>query len=241
MRVAWESQKDPEVAGARRRGGVTLIELAVVLGIIGVLMLVAIPLMTNWQDAQRARQAARATADLLLLARGEAIRTGQQYVVYFGPPGTTDPSGTAITNAGGGYAPMLAVGDGPPTTGDCRIDAAEPQEGIPAVDGLSWGVSNATAAAPGDINAAAFSAPQASGHTIRDSTGTARNWLLFRPDGIPVVFTAAGGDCGVVSTTGTGGGAFYITNGTRDYAIVLSPLGSVRVHAWPLGGGGWTS
>jgi prepilin-type N-terminal cleavage/methylation domain-containing protein len=224
---------------ARGRAGVTLIELAVVLGIIGVLLLVAMPLWTRWQDDQRAKQAARAAADLLLLARSEAIRTGEQYVVYFGPPGTTDPNGAAIEK-GGSYVPMLVLDDGPAATANCRIDAGEAQESIPAAQGLSWGVSEATAAAPGDQNAGVFAPPQASGHTIRDSTNTARNWLLFRPDGIPVVFTAAGANCGVVSTTGTGGGAFYITNGKRDYAIVLSPLGSVRVHAWS-NQGGWTS
>ena len=31
---------------------------------------------------------------------------------------------------------------------------------------------------------------------------------------------------------GTGAGAVYLTNGARDYAIVLSPLGGVRVSAW---------
>ena len=41
--------------------------------------------------------------------------------------------------------------------------------------------------------------------------------------------------------TGTGGGAIYVTNGTRDYAITLSALGQSRVHAWDAGAGQWTN
>ena len=38
---------------------------------------------------------------------------------------------------------------------------------------------------------------------------------------------------------GQGGGAIYVTNGRRDYAVVLSPLGAVRLHAWNVGSGNW--
>jgi len=225
--------------GFRRQSGLTLIEIVVVLGIVGVLMLLAGPVMTRWQDDQRAKSAARSAADLLLLARSEAIRTGNQYVVFFGPPGNTDPAGTDIENSEGGYAPMLALADGAVATANCRINADEDFETIPAAEGVAWGVANATVRAPNDNGTAAFAPPQSSGHTFADPGGTARNWVMFRPDGMPVVFDGAGVNCGAVGVTGTGGGALYITNGRRDYGIVLSPLGSVRVHAWD--GNAWTS
>ena len=38
---------------------------------------------------------------------------------------------------------------------------------------------------------------------------------------------------------GEGGGAWYVTNGRRDYAVVLTPLGAVRVHLWT--GSNWSS
>jgi hypothetical protein len=44
-----------------------------------------------------------------------------------------------------------------------------------------------------------------------------------------------------LSPIGDGGGAVYLTNGQRDYAVVLSPLGAVRVHAWNVGAGAWTN
>ena len=52
-------------------------------------------------------------------------------------------------------------------------------------------------------------------------------------------------DCVVLPTGnnpfGNAGGAIYLTNGQRDYAIVLSPLGAVRVHAFEEGTNQWTN
>lgn len=227
-------------ACTRRLVGVTLIELVVALGMVAVLMLIAMPLFTRWQEDQNAKQAARAIADLLLLARSEAIRTGDQHVVFFGPPGSQDPAGADIEDASGSYVPMLALDDGPEATANCRIDPGEATEVIRPIAGLSWGVSSATTRAPNDSGSAAFTPPQSSGSTFADPTGTARSWVMFRPDGIPVVFSGTSGDCGVVGSTGTGGAALYLTNGKRDYAVVLSPLGATRVHAWSESGG-WTN
>jgi Tfp pilus assembly protein FimT len=225
---------------ARHTRGITLFELSVALGIVGVLVLLAAPMMVRWQDDQAAKQAARGISDLLLLARSESIRTGDQHVVYFGPPGTQDPAGTDIQDGSGSFVPMLVLDDGPEATANCRIDAGEAFEVIRPVQGLSWGVSSATSRAPNDSGTAPFAPPQSSGSTFADPTGTARSWVLFRADGIPVVFSGGGGDCGAVGNTGTGGAALYITNGKRDYAVVLTPLGTVRVHAWA-DSGGWTN
>lgn len=59
---------------------------------------------------------------------------------------------------------------------------------------------------------------------------------MFRGDGIPVTFDAG---CNV-GTIGSGNGAVYVTNGDRDYAVVLTALGAVRVHAWNAVEGAWT-
>ena len=226
--------------GERRRAGFTLVELAVVLGIVGVLMLMAAPVFVRWQDDQDAKRAARGIADLLMLARSEAIRTGDPHVVFFGPPGSQDPAGTNIEDSGGNYVPALVLDDGPVATANCRIDGGEAIEVIRPIDGLAWGVALATTQAPNDNGTAAFTPPQSSGSTFADPTGTARSWLLFRGDGMPVVFSGAGGNCGTVGSKGSGGAALYLTNGKRDYSVVLSPLGSVRVHAWSESGG-WSS
>jgi hypothetical protein len=60
---------------------------------------------------------------------------------------------------------------------------------------------------------------------------------MFLPDGTPRGFSInpfAGGPI----TSGNGG--IYVSSGSRDYAVVLAPLGGVRVHAWEREAGQWT-
>jgi len=222
----------------RRESGVTLVELAIVLAIVGVLTLVTAPSASRWQRDQRLKGAARDVADLLLLARAESARTGDRHVVIFGPPGTADPSANPI-EAGGSPVPLLVLDDGAPGTANCRIDAGEAREVLMPVDGVAWGVTLANARAPGDTGAAAFTPPQLSGSTFANPANTAVPWFLFRPDGIPVRFEGQLGSCGTIGATALGGGAFYLTNGTRDYAVVLTPMGGVRVHVWDGLAGAW--
>lgn len=224
----------------RQRGAFTLIELVVVLGIVAVLSLLTGPIIADWMSNQRLRSATRSVADLLLLARAEAIRTGNRHVVFFGPPGTSDPAGNAIED-GGAPVPMLVLVDGAPAAADCEIGAGEDRRALQPVDDVLWGVSQATVRAPKDEGVAPFAPPQASGGTFADPSNNPVPWFLFRPDGIPVVFEGVLGGCGTIGQTGTGGAAFYLTNGKRDYAVVLSPAGGVRIHSWNEATGQWRS
>ena len=190
----------------------------------------------DWFRNQRVRGAARAGADGILLARAEAIRTGHNYLVFFGPPGTTDGAGTPITDDSGNWVPVLVLDDGLPEASNCRIDAGEPRKGLEPVDDVTWGVARATVIAPDDLGGAPFSPPQAGGATFTDPDGNATNGVMFRPDGVPVAFSYAAGACDDIANTGSGGGGLYVTNGKRDYAIVVSPLGGVRVHVWSVTG-----
>jgi len=222
----------------RERLGFTLIEIMVVVGIIAVLAAITTLQMGEWVANQRVKGAARSAADAFSLARSEAIRTGSNHIVFFGSPGATDPAGTLLVTANGSWAPILILNDGPPTTANCQIDAGEATRGIQPANDVQWGVSRATVRVPDDLGKAPFSPPQASGRTFADPANNPVNWVLFRPDGIPVSFSFSGGTCGQIAGTGSGGGALYITNGERDYAIVLSALGSARVHLWS--GGAWS-
>jgi prepilin-type N-terminal cleavage/methylation domain-containing protein len=226
--------------GRRRHSGVTLIELMVVIGLMSVVLALAVPGFSAWFANQRAKSTARSIADALLLARAESIRTGHRHIVYFGNPGATDPAGNAVEYLGQ-WVPLLVTDDGTPVASNCEIDAGESTTSVAPVDGLSWGVSEASAAVPTDSGHAPFNpAPPWDGATFADATSTKVNWVMFQPDGIPVTFTGAGGTCGALGSVGSGAGAFYLTNGKRDYAVVLSPLGGVRVHVWNGGTHAWS-
>lgn len=221
---------------ARRQDGMTLIEIVVVLAIIGAVAALSIPRLDAWFDNLRVKSAARAASDAFQLARSEAIRTGHNHVVFFGPPGTTDPDGNPVAKANGDWVPILVIDDGAPTAANCQIEDGERIHYVEAEEGVSWGVSGATGAVPIDGG----TGPYASGSSFADPTNTPVPWVLFRPDGVPVVFTGAGANCGTIATTGSGKGALYVTNGHLDYAAVLSPLGGVRIHAWQAEGSAWS-
>jgi len=199
--------------------------------------------MTLWSSEQRVKGAARAGADLIMLARAEAIRTGTPHVVFFG----VDPDGNTTTGPNGDFAPLLAVAE--TVTENCRIDANELTEHMTAEgNDISWGVVHATAKVASDNGGESLpsftppSSPPPSGSTYKDPNGTGRmDWVMFRPDGMPVAFDGDSGDCGNVGPAGQGGGAIYITNGKRDYSVVISPLGSVRVHVWQPHANDWST
>ncbi len=208
------------------------------LGIIAALATAAVPSIQDMIERRRLQGAARNLANMFQIARSQAIRTGNHHIVFFGPPGTTDPAGTVLTDASGTSVPLLILDDGSPATANCHIDGGEDRETIAAQSMIGWGVSEATVKVPTDTGGAAFSPPQTSGTTAADPSNNATNWVLFRPDGIPVGFEPTATTCGTIGDTGTGGAGLYVTSGGRDYAVTLAPLGSTRVHTW--GGAGWT-
>ncbi len=216
----------------------SLIELVVVIAVIGVLTAIAVPSIGNMMDQARIRGFARDVGNMFQVARGQAMRTGNNYLVFFGPAGTTDPAGTVITDSAGNSVAMLVLDDGTAATANCHIDGGEDIDTLALEIGVGWGVANATVRSPNDSGTAAFSPPQASGSTFSDPSNNATNWVLFRSDGVPVGVAPTATTCGTIGSTGTGGASIYLTNGTRDYAVVLSPLGDAGVHVW--NGTGWT-
>jgi hypothetical protein len=127
--------------------------------------------------------------------------------------------------------------DGIPDNGEYK--ASVPFEDT---DSLSWGSSFAATGpdpAPNDNPGATFPAtdPELSCCTFQDPVGNDARAVVFLPDGTPRAFSTGPF---AVGATGSGGGAVYITSETRDYAVVLLPLGTTRVHAWNRGADAWT-
>jgi Tfp pilus assembly protein FimT len=204
----------------------TLLEIMIVVGIVGILMAMAGPNMRQWREDQRVKTSARDVADALQIARAEALRIGDRHMVFLGE----DMAGAALLDPNGNPVIMVVHDD----DGDCVIDSDESTRSFPLEDDVEIGVANASG--PHDLdtgNTSNFS----SGSTFAqpESSQPEARWVAFGADGIPVGVTD---DC-VVGNTGSGGGTLYLNNGRRDYAVVLTPVGGVRVSGYEAGGGEW--
>jgi len=212
--------------------GFTIIEMMVVLAVIAIVTAIAVPSTDAWFARQRLSGAARSVEAAFSYARSEAGRSGNIHLVLF----QTDAQGNApLLDADGAEVDILVVDDGLPGSAgqNCSIDGGEALQGFPRVADVSFGFSGATAAVPIDAGAGSM----ASGTTFTDAEGDPASWVLFRPEGPSVAFSH---DC-ATGAMGSGGGAVYLTDGARDVAVVLTPLGASRLHAWSgAGGGTWS-
>jgi len=229
------------MSGYRRQSvGFTIIELMIAIAILGFVAAMAVPGWRDFQTNQRLRDVTRAGANMVNTARSQAIATGNNHILYLAAAAGTDACGNALVDAQGNAVPMLVLDDGPPGAGtNCCIDGGErvltePVFTRPGVmDNVNWGATFAAAAAPNDSGGGDY----ATGSSFSDANGNQSRWVMFRPDGIPVGFTAA---C-VVGQIGSGAGGFYVTNTSRDYSVVVTPLGGTKVNSFERGAAAWVN
>jgi type II secretory pathway pseudopilin PulG len=218
----------------RRIDGYTLIELMIIVAILGIMAGLVVTVLARGAADQRAKAAVRSVADLMLLARTEAIRTGVNHVVFF----QADAGDSSLQDNAGNAVAALLIAD---ADKDGVPDAGEYKASVPfdSTNSLSWGGSFASASAPNDNPGGTFPAtdPAFACCTFTDPGGNPARWVVFLPDGMPRGFSVGPFAAGPL---GGGGGSVYVTSGRRDYAVVLAPLGGVRVHAWKRGGAAWT-
>lgn len=210
-------------------------EVLIVLAIAAVVTALAIPSLNKWSANQRLYDMSRTVEAALAQARGEAQRTGSVYLVFFGADATLSP----LVDAGGVTRDMLIVDDGLPGSANqnCLIDAGEAVIGydLPVQGDVQPGPSQATAKVPSDGGNAPWPASTVS---FTDAGGTdVAFWVMFRPDGTTRSFSD---DCSM-GAIGSGAGAVYLHNDERDVAVVLTALGSSRVHSWDDEAGAWTN
>jgi prepilin-type N-terminal cleavage/methylation domain-containing protein len=200
----------------------TLIELIIVVAILAALVLLASLRLGRWQDAEAVKSAARTVEGVFSFARSEAIRTGNNHIVFF----LADIGGAALNDLDGDPVPILILDDGLPGSADqnCVIDAGEPIQTVSLENRVGFGVTSSTAKVGIDEGGTAFGGAS----TFADTGGGAATWVLFRSDGTP---RAVDGAC-AQGALGSGGGGIYLSNAERDVAIVLTPLGASRVFAW---------
>jgi type II secretory pathway pseudopilin PulG len=220
----------------RRSGAFSTLELMVVVGILGLLAAAAVPSWRVMQANNRLRDASADVLDAMSIARARAIASGNRFIVYFntGLNGGTDLCGTDLADANGNPVPILVLEDD--VTQNCCIDAGEEVRTLPAAPGVEWGVDFAAGPAPGDDDPLNL---YAGGSTFQAGAGAAAEWVAFARDGMPRGFPNLGGGCVNLNELGSGGGAIYINNNRRDAAVVLSPLGSLRVHQYEKAGAAW--
>jgi len=230
----------PAVDRRKRTRGVSLMEIIVVIVVIGVMSTASVSYMRTWKQDQQAAAVARSLADMLALARAEAMRTGSNQLLLFRIPGvsTSDAVGNPIEDVMGQSVTAVVVTDRFGGAENCALDTGDTRTSLAANDNFTWGVTNANLRAPLDGNQPTID----SGSTFARSAAptTPVNGILFSPRGIPMTFSANGGGCVTIDSVGSGGGALYITNGRRDYAVVQSPLGGTRFHVWNVNFGSWS-
>ena len=90
-----------------RKAGFTLMEVMTVVAIIGVVSALALSVIGRRMGDQRAKAAVRSIGNLFELARTEAIRTGQNHIVYL----QLAPGDTALLDKAGTPVAALLISD----------------------------------------------------------------------------------------------------------------------------------
>ncbi len=224
---------DGGLRASRHNSGVTLVELLIVLAVAGSLIGITSFSVRSWAENQRAKDAARSVADAFMLARGEAMRTGENHIVVF-------RQGQAPA-----AADIVIARDDRPSNSNCVFGLDDVVHDFDFGQGVNFGTTNTLAngrVAPNDFGVAAGSVPGGTSFSTAARNPLVSSWAIyFEPDGIPRLYTTDGFTCTGRGLPGQGGGGIYVTNGERDYAVVLMPLGTSRVLTWNPGTNAWES
>lgn len=186
------------------------------------LAVVAVPGVRPTSHRDLAEATVREVEELLRHARDEAVRTGEDHIVFFEHSATVDHDRKPAFMA-------LLIHD---RDGDGRPSESEIVASIPAdTEGIvRWGSALATKPASGDV-AGELRGPLSFG---RSDAQIRERGLVFRSDGVPQPATSILGAAG-----DSGAGALYLHGPTLDYAVVLSPWGDVDLQVWDTRSQSW--
>ncbi len=226
----------PRLLGAEARldstspsSGFSLIELAVVLLVVGVLTALAVPSITRYRMSEQTRESAQVIATALRAARSAAIKEGVQHFVIFNPavpPSVVGAAVRVVRDIDGDWIETV-VDRGM----DYRFLPGKHEDVQPYGMGLTTPFAG-YAPAPNDSVAATLG-NVTDGASFPIDPNTGRPAVGFTAQGVAV-------DLNTPTAWGTGAGAFYVTDGSRAvYAALVGPLGEVRVRALNPGTGEW--
>jgi len=241
--------------------GFTLLEVAVVCVIVGILAMMAFPSMTRFSQQQDAKAGATQMAGLLDEARSRAVTEAIPHLVYFNPKtvdgaGHCGPAATLVRDSDRSYS--ITAGD---TVRDidlspsaCEkveqygetaatpfVDLVLPVEDL-AVRGLE--LLEDPNEAP-DPNQPSNSGPGSSnsGTKVADAVVNGATFPIDAISGRPVIaFSERGIPVDPENPTrwGSGAGAIYLTDGhSVVYAAVVQPLGDVKLRVFDNISGDW--
>lgn len=210
--------------GRSAQAGFTLIEIAIVIAIVGILAGFAVSGLSAYQQRQDARGHAQRLQNLFAEARDLAMKEGNNYFILFDTPGTGDltivdddnnDSGITLTPPAEVVKQILFA--------DLRMSDVVSQY----VPGTSPAL---TTVVPEEIGVAGKDPVPATGMTFPIDPVSGSPGIVFTPRGFPVSMPTALG--GALGGPGSGRGSYYVTdNAETVYAVTLSPLGSTRLRA----------
>ncbi len=208
----------------RDSAGFSLVEMLTVLAIIGIVTAIAVPNLLRWQLREDTRSHAGNIARVLNQARATAIRRGAPTFVLFNGPGIPQ-------SAAGEFAMIVVDNDA-----DFLIGPTDNWTNFQKADGIAqevvgYGMGAGVPMEPG----APLSPEDNAAGTLGALAGASTCPVAPAPFNVPAVgFTAQGipVDMNTPTQWGSGAGAYYVTDdSTSVYAVVVLPLGGIRVRS----------
>jgi type II secretion system protein H len=218
-----------------RQDGFSLVELITVVAIMGVVAALAIPAMTSYKRKEETRDAAVSVSGMVTNARARAIASGRMTFLLLAEP--TDGS---VVFSPGQIAALVMDDDG-----DNAVTAADTAEPIFPRAGVNSAISyyglvgtpHSAVLVPADdlseTEPAVALGAITDGSTLPDSATLGVPVVAFSPQGAAVAADTP-------AEWGTGAGGIYVTdNDDIVLAVLVGPLGSVKLRKFDTASGEW--